>query len=236
MTINVKDDRGYNQGFKLNFATEIRMHRRAQFMINNMDNSQTKTVLEIGCGRGEIAYWVAEQTPHNVIGSDLCVPFIEQAKKTYIKPNLQYEVIDFNNNSHLQNRTFDYIIGNGILHHLYDNLNPSLNTLHQILKPNGKIIFIEPNIYNPYIAAIFKIKILRKIANLEPQEMAFSGSFIKQQLQLAGFKTSAASYKDFLLPGVPKWSVKVLIAIGNVIEKIPVLNRLAQSVFIVAQK
>ena len=236
MSLNVKDDRGFNQGFKLVASTETRMKRRAEFMISKMDLQKKGSVLEIGCGRGEVAYWIAEATSNEVIGSDLCVPFIEEAGQHYQLPNLSYEVLDFNHPGQIKNRKFNYIVGNGILHHLYTHLDDALQTLFDLLNPGGKIIFIEPNIYNPYCAVIFKIGFMRKIANLEPDEMAFSGSFIKSKLEITGFTDIETEYKDFLLPGVPGWSVRPLIAAGNVLEKIPVLDHLAQSVFITAQK
>lgn len=236
MSINVKDDRGFNQGFRLVPSTEIRMKRRAEFMISEMNLKKKGTVLEIGCGRGEISFWIAESTKHNVIGSDLCVPFIEDARKLYKLPNLSYEVLDFNHPDQIQNRRFDYIVGNGILHHLYTNLDNALKTLYGLLNPGGKIIFIEPNIYNPYCAVIFNIGFMRKLSNLEPDEMAFSGLFIRNKLLEAGFQDIEAVYKDFLLPGVPIYCVRPLILVGDILERTPLLSRLAQSIFITATK
>lgn len=236
MSLNVKDDRGFNQGFKLVHSTEIRMKRRADFMISKMDPEKKGMVLEIGCGRGEISYWIALETANQVVGSDLCIPFINDANNRYKLNNLSYEIHDFNDFEKTKDRKFDYIIGNGILHHLYKNLYLALENLYKLLKPGGRIIFIEPNIYNPYCALIFKTGFLRKLANLEPDEMAFSGSFIKNKLKTVGFKNIDAKYRDFLLPGVPTWSVQPLITVGNFVEKIPLINYLAQSIFITADK
>ena len=233
---SIKDDNGHNQGFELVESTVVRMKRRADLMIAAMDDANNKSILEIGCGTGEVAYWIAEKVKSNVLGTDICVPFVAGANAKYKLPNLSYEVLDFNNAEHLKGRTFDYIIGNGILHHLYYNLNAALTTLKDLLKNNGKIIFMEPNIYNPYIASIFKIKLLRKIANLEPDEMAFSKSFIIQALEKVGFKNCKVDYKDFLLPGIPSFLIKPSIAIGDVAEKTPLVKNISQSIFIIASK
>ena len=231
---SIIDDRGYNQGFKETYALKKRMERRADWMINEMQVAQHKKVLEIGCGTGYVSYYIAEKTGMQVIGSDLCVPFIEGAKEKYILPNLSFDTLDFNTAASLDNK-FDYIIGNGILHHLYDNLNTVLVTLKNLLNENGKIIFMEPNIYNPYVATIFKNNSFRKWANLEPDEMAFSKSFINEKLQATGFKNIQVTYKDFLLPGIPKFLVKPSIQIGNILEKTP-LKFISQSILISAQK
>jgi 2-polyprenyl-3-methyl-5-hydroxy-6-metoxy-1,4-benzoquinol methylase len=232
MNDNIKDDRGFNQGFKLVKSTEVRMRRRADWMIADMVADTNKSVLEIGCGTGEVSFWIAEKTGMQVLATDLCVPFIEQAKKNLQLPNLQFEVLDFNKPEQVKNRTFDYIIGNGILHHLYFHLDDALLTLKSLLKKDGKIIFMEPNIYNPYCAVIFNYA--RKWAKLEPDEMAFSKPFIIHKLTEAGFTKSKVEYKDFLLPGIPEALIKPSIIIGYAVEKIPLLKCVSQSIYIVA--
>ena len=232
---SILDDRGYNQGFELVKSTEIRMKRRAEWILNEMDATRNKTVLEIGCGTGEISYWIAQKTKLDVLGTDLCVPFIEDARIKYPLDNLRFEVLDFNKPEQVKGRKFDYIIGNGILHHLYYHLPEALATIKTLLNPGGKMIFMEPNIYNPYCALIFKVPVLRKKANLEPDEMAFSKSFISGKLKEQGFSGIHVTYRDFLLPGVPDFAIQPSILIGNVVEKIPVLNMVAQSIFITAE-
>src|SRR5437773_11538840 len=155
---SIVDERGYNQGFKETFALKKRMERRADWMINEMDKFSNKKVLEIGCGTGYVSYYIAEKTGIQVIGSDLSEAFIEEAKKKYILPNLAFVVLDFNKAATSVHNKFDYIIGNGILHHLYYNLDEVLVTLKNLLNPQGKMIFMEPNIYNHYVAIIFKNK------------------------------------------------------------------------------
>ena len=141
---SIVDDRGFNQGFELVRSTEVRMRRRAEYMISRMDLTSPKTILEIGCGTGEVSFWIAQKTGAAVLGTDLCVPFIEDARKKLVLPNLKFEVLDFNQPKDVKGRTFDYIIGNGILHHLYFRLDPALATLFALLNPRGRIIFLEP--------------------------------------------------------------------------------------------
>jgi 2-polyprenyl-3-methyl-5-hydroxy-6-metoxy-1,4-benzoquinol methylase len=176
-----------------------------------------------------------KKTKMQVIGSDLCKPFIDCAREKYILSNLAYETLDFNEAAASVHNKFDYIIGNGILHHLYYNLDKVLLTLKGLLNPGGRIIFIEPNIYNPYVASIFKNKTLRKWAKLEPDEMAFSKTFIHQKLVSAKFEDIKIEYKDFLLPGVPLFMITPSIVIGNFLEKTP-FKFVSQSILISAKK
>lgn len=232
---SVVDDRGYNQGFKETASSVKRMERRADWMIDEMDTELGKSVLEIGCGTGYLSYYIAKKTGMRVAGTDLCKPFIEAAARNYILPNLSYYILDFNEASESVHKQFDYVIGNGILHHLYYNLEESLLTLKGLINLGGKIIFMEPNIYNPYVSAIFKNKTLRKWARLEPDEMAFSKKFIERKLREAGFQNMKVAYKDFLLPGIPAIFIKPSIAVGNFLEKTP-LKLISQSIFITAEK
>lgn len=239
---SIKDERGFNQSFKKTEASVIRLQRRFDYMIAQMDASKLNSstnVLEIGCAEGEGIDYLVQKTGVTGLGIDLSQLFIDVAKKNYEKTGLSYEVADFNNpqsfQGEMQYGKFDYVIGNGILHHLYYNLDTSLVNLHKLLKPGGRIIFIEPNIYNPYVALIFKIPFLRKKAFLEPDEMAFSGRFIKQKLLKAGFSKTTIEIRDFLLPNVPTSLIKPVIAIGDVLEKTP-FTYIAQSVFITADK
>jgi 2-polyprenyl-3-methyl-5-hydroxy-6-metoxy-1,4-benzoquinol methylase len=230
---SIIDDRGYNQGFRESLSLLKRMERRADWTINEMDRGFDKRVLEIGCGTGYVSYYVARKTNMQVVGSDLCKPFIEEARKKYTLPNLVFEVLDFNMAQTSIHDKFDYIIGNGILHHLYYKLDDVVSTFKKILNPGGKIIFMEPNIYNPYVAAIFKVEKFRNWSKLEPGEMAFSKRFILDKLKRAQFENIVIKYRDFLLPGIPKWLIRPSIVIGNILEKTPV-KFISQSLFISA--
>jgi 2-polyprenyl-3-methyl-5-hydroxy-6-metoxy-1,4-benzoquinol methylase len=232
---NIKDDRGYNQVWADKKSTRERASRRCKYMISQMNVNSSKTVMEIGCGTGMNAMMLANRTGMQVLGTDLCVPFIESAREKGKLSNLRFEVLDFNKAETFQGQTFDYIVGNGILHHLYHHLDEAFVNMKKLLKPNGKIIFMEPNLYNPYVYLIFSYSALRKMTHLEPDEMAFSKSFITEKLLKAGYKNIKVEYKDFLLPGIPEFLITPSVIIGDVLEKLPLVNKVSQSIFISAE-
>lgn len=233
---NIKDDRGYNQVWADSKATRVRAERRCEYMISKMDVLPQKSIMEIGCGIGKNAFMLAKKTGMNVLGTDLCEPFVAEAKKNYPLTNLRYAILDFNKAEEFEGEKFDYIIGNGILHHLYHHLDSAFTNMRALLKDKGKIIFLEPNLYNPYVYFIFSYPRLRKLAHLEPDEMAFSKNFVTNKLAKAGYNNIQVEYKDFLLPGIPDFLITPSVAIGNILEKTPVVNKVAQSIFIVAEK
>ena len=235
---SIKDERGFNQIFIDSPAARIRKKRRFDYMISKMDvNNPDLSILEIGSGTGEGISYITEITNATGIGLDLSAKFIEISKNRYLSKNLNFIQANFNEsniNEVLGNRKFDYIIGNGILHHLYFNLDSSLINLKLLLKPQGKLIFIEPNLYNPYVAAIFSIPFLRRKTFLEPDEMAFSKTFIKKKCKKAGFTNIEVKIKDFLLPTIPDYLIGTTIKIGEILEKTP-LTVIAQSLYITAE-
>jgi len=235
---SIKDERGFNQIFIDSPAARIRKKRRFDYMISKMDvNKPDLSILEIGSGTGEGISYIAETTNATGIGLDLSAKFIEISKTRYLNKKLNFIQANFNDsniNEVLGNRKFDYIVGNGILHHLYYNLDSSLINLKLLLKPQGKLIFIEPNLYNPYVAAIFSIPFLRRKTFLEPDEMAFSKTFITKKCKKAGFSNIEVKIKDFLLPNIPDNLIGTTIKIGEILEK-TALTVIAQSLFITAE-
>ncbi len=233
---SIQDDRGYNQGFEPTKALEIRTERRCDYIISRISTKKSTKILEVGCGTGEISYLLAKRTNANVLGIDICKPFIEQAKKKFKLKNLRYEVLDFNDPAKIKSRKFDYIVGNGILHHLYQSLDESLVNMHRLLNNSGKIVFLEPNIWNPYCFTIFNFGIFRRMTRLEPGEMAFTKGFIAKKLRKAGFSDVVVEYRDFLLPNAPSFLIKPSILAGKILERIPLIRMGAQSIFISARR
>lgn len=232
---SIKDHNGYNQGFKRTKTFRVRIERRAKMMITQMSNISDKSnILEIGCGTGEISNFIASDTVANVTGIDICKPFIQIANKDFKAFNLKYEVRDFLKYDLDSSEKYDYIIGNGILHHLYHNLDDSLKVMRNMLKQDGKIIFMEPNIYNPYCFLIFKF--FRSWANLDPDEMAFSKSYIEKILKRTNYSNVKVLYKDFLLPNTPTPIINIVVYLSDIFEQIFPIKLITQSIFITASK
>jgi len=233
---NTRDDRGYNQVWAFSEASLLRAERRCNYMISRMALPARGKILEIGCGLGANAFMIARKTGADVLGTDLCVSFIRKAREKFDLPNLRYHVLNFNHPDLFEGETFDCIVGNGILHHLYPHLDKTFVNIKQLLNSGGRIVFLEPNIYNPYVYFIFTYPLLRRRARLEPDEMAFSRRFVTAKLQCAGFRNISVEFRDFLLPGIPSFLIRPSVLIGAALERIPIVSYLAQSIFISAEK
>lgn len=240
---NIVDERGYNQIFKSSPAQALRLKRRAAALVQEMNlpadskDREQIHILEIGSGTGEMAHQLAELTGARVTGVDLSQRFVEEARTKHRHPRLQFIVADLSAETPKTDADrYQYIVGNGILHHLYHHLDSFLPVLKRWLAPGGRLIFWEPNLWNPYVYLIFSVPSLRRLAKLEPEEMAFTADFMTKKLRTAGFDPVKVIPRDFLLPNTPTALIKPVTLAGDRLEKIPGVNRLSQSVFITATR
>ncbi len=231
---SIVDDRGFNQGYAWTPTQEVRMKRRAEAILSALPIG-TQRVLEWGCGRGELAHFLAADTAH-VTGTDLCGPFIEEATRRFGHERLRF--VQSNLATEMGRKAlgneWDAIVGNGILHHLYFHIDDALQSMRAMLKPGGRFVFWEPNLFNPYVFATFSFMPLRELTKLEPDEMAFTPRWIIRHLRRAGFSDIEVSFRDFVLPNLPFQLVSTVAKVGAIVEQLPVVNRLAQSIFITA--
>jgi SAM-dependent methyltransferase len=234
---SIVDDRGYNQGFTWNPTQEVRMRRRAEAILEALPAGNQR-VLEWGCGTGELAHFLAQGKDAQVTGADLCKPFVEQATRNFAHARLRFVETNLATEEGRASlgAEWDAIVGNGILHHLYHHIGGALGSMRSMLREGGRFVFWEPNLFNPYVFATFSFAPLRKLTKLEPDEMAFTPSWIEGHLRAAGFRDIEVTFRDFLVPNLPYSLVPVVTKAGAVVERLPVVKRLAQSLFITAMR
>lgn len=226
---SIIDERGYNQEFVPTKALTERNRRRSQAILNEISKGP---ILEIGCGTAEVTKFLSDGTKENITAIDISSGFVKEAKKRCgEKVNIQcLSFEDFD-----PEQKFGAIVGNGILHH-FENLDAMLAKIFRQLTPSGKAIFWEPNLMNPYCYLLFTVPVLRRMGRLEPQEMAFTKMDIISKMRKVGFNEVRVDYRDFLLPNTPDSLIKPLIAAGDIMEKMPILKLLSQSLFISASR
>lgn len=101
-------------------------------------------ILDFGCGDGWISMKLAEKG-HEVHGIDISIELVTKARKWSQKLGLSQKV-HFEEmageNLLFDDNFFDAVIGSAVLHHI--DLELALNSIHRVLKPGRKGLFIEP--------------------------------------------------------------------------------------------
>ncbi|OHB97746.1 MAG: hypothetical protein A2W74_10070 [Planctomycetes bacterium RIFCSPLOWO2_12_38_17] len=120
-----------------------------KYALSTFGDIAGKALLDLGCGAGETSVYFALKGA-KVTAVDISAEMLKITEKlsnqygvNVITIRSVVEKLEFPNSS------FDYVFGNGVLHHV--QLNQSIKEIKRVLKPNGKAIFVEPLNHNPLI-------------------------------------------------------------------------------------
>ena len=121
-----------------------------RYALEVMNDIKGRRILDIGCGAGETSVYFAKLGAR-VTAIDISKEMIEVTKDLAERYGVDLEartmiVEDMD----LPDNHFDYVFGNGVLHHL--NRRHAYQEIHRVLRPGGKAVFIEPLCYNPVIS------------------------------------------------------------------------------------
>ena len=137
---------GYDRFF--NHCRYFYIRKRTQLIKEKIKFAHNKKVLEIGS-----VTWKGWLESNSILPASLtCINIsevelqqgIDSAVNSKAKP--QFTLMDAHN-LEFADESFDFVFGTAILHHL--NMVTALNEIHRVLKPNGKILFVEPLDMNP---------------------------------------------------------------------------------------
>ncbi|MDC1122577.1 methyltransferase domain-containing protein [Nitrospinaceae bacterium] len=145
----------YNKGLERAWYEKIFNHcryfyiRRRYSMIKEMMQcAQGKKVLEIGS-----TAWKGWLDNNSIFPSSLTCINISEAEiqagvDSAVRSDNSPEFILMDaHDLQFEDGTFDFVYGDAILHHL--NMVSALDEIFRVLKPNGKILFVEPLDVNP---------------------------------------------------------------------------------------
>ena len=138
--------KGYEKFF--NHCRYFYIRRRYRLIKEMIQCFQDKKVLEIGS-----TAWRGWLENNSILPSSLtCINISEVELQVGIdsavssKNSPDFILMDAHD-LQFEDETFDFVFGDAILHHL--NMAPALDEIFRVLKPNGKILFVEPLDINP---------------------------------------------------------------------------------------
>lgn len=112
------------------------------YKLANQYLKKGSTVLEIGCGDGYGANYLAENDI-NVTGIDVDKHSIKYAQKKYKKHKLSFHLYDGECIKY-EPHSFDMVISFQVMEHV-ENINLYLENIKKMLKPNGLFLITTPN-------------------------------------------------------------------------------------------
>lgn len=201
--------------------------------------SQAGNILEMGSGAGRFTIHLLK-SGLKVTCVDLSEAQLkrleEDSKKACIPADkLKAHCMPIEDISGCAGGQYDVIIGFFILHHLdTDNLKLYFLEFRKLLKPGGRICFLEPNRLNPLF---FFQYIFQKDMDIRSEMGTFklSRKLLKEALSLACYKDITFKNFGFFPPQIVNRFGPVL-RFERLAEKIPVLKRFLPFLLVMAEK
>jgi len=110
--------------------------------LQTLDLLNISNVLEIGCGTGSVAAFLAEKYGMNVLGTDFDPEEVDIARALYGETDrLRFRVEDAACMSFPDNR-FDLVISQNVFHHV-PNWPQVVREVRRVLRPNGYFIWLD---------------------------------------------------------------------------------------------
>jgi len=123
-------------------------HRLVKEHLSVAGDLAGKRVIEIGCGRGGFACWLASQQPHpgELVAADFSPAAVRKGKLFSAERGLtriRWEVMDIEAIAH-ENESFDTVISCETIEHV-PNPQKAVRELSRILRPGGRLFLTTPN-------------------------------------------------------------------------------------------
>ncbi|MFB2833743.1 class I SAM-dependent methyltransferase [Floridanema evergladense] len=134
------------------------------FFFNNLSRNRS-AVLDIGCGSGILAFELAKHY-QKVVAIDICQEMLDIAKVKRSAANIQYLLMDAENLT--LDEKFDLITSANTFHHI-QKLPATLQKITKLLKPGGKVVFLDNVLQVETPATIVYVLVLISAIATPPQ-------------------------------------------------------------------
>ena len=169
---------------------------------------QRRKVLEIGCGRGDFAIWLAKKYAlADIVAVDFSEVAIATAQRRAVRAGspAHFQVDDSEKLS-FADATFDYVISCECLEHV---LHPDrmAREIYRVLRPGGQFVLTTENYFNGMILLWLKSWITKRPfdsgSGVQPHENFFLFWRVRRILEKSGLQVSQMEsnhYQWLLLP------------------------------------
>ena len=198
---------------------------------NLIPSKSSYTVLDLGCGNGVSTSRLKAKL---AVGLDLSVKQLVKSRKNHPKTNF---VVGDARKLPFKNESFDLVVAINMLHHV-GNPQVVLKECYRVLKSGGRLLTVDPNLYNPVGFAgrgLYRMLRLKNIFPTFPQfalgeeEYQFSKKMYHRLFAKSPFKNFIIRphrlervffFSSILIPGLIKFPFyrNILYAVSRVGE------------------
>ena len=164
------------------------------------------TVLDIGCGSGEIAAWLAQQN-YKVLGVDFAEGAIAKARSIHgeIAGRLAFQVVDVCRAAPMLNQ-FDILIDRGCLHVIPTEFHAAyVQYIAQVSKAEARFLlfhkYVSQTFVNRHSAQALPDQTTQRIHNL------FAEKFVVERIDTTMIRRDSGQKKQ-AAPGVAAWMIR----------------------------
>jgi 2-polyprenyl-3-methyl-5-hydroxy-6-metoxy-1,4-benzoquinol methylase len=195
-------------------------------------------VCDFGCGSGEMACRLGRMG-YRVTGLDVSPDLIEvareRAKMEGVEDRVQFIVAD-GASANLTDGAFDAVLAMSVVHHM--PINDALNALERLLRPGGRVAFLEPVAYSQTLQRLRDRAPVEK--DVSPDERQLS----REEVTYIGERFEIEAIRHFhlltrlrrLMPGGGFGILEPLMSgIDQALLKVPGMSRFAGVVAILAR-
>ncbi len=136
---------GWHKQFEVDSDTSAPWHCLVKKHLEPLSKLAGKRILEIGCGRGGFACWLA-QYQAEIIAADFASTAVEKGRAFALQNEISgvtWEVTDIQAIPHPE-ASFDMVISCETIEHVSDPRR-ALGELARVLKPGGRLLLTTPN-------------------------------------------------------------------------------------------
>jgi 2-polyprenyl-3-methyl-5-hydroxy-6-metoxy-1,4-benzoquinol methylase len=173
--------------------------KHANILLHGVSDSDT--ILDVGCGVGDIIALAAKKTKKRVVGIDVSDQCVNIANNRFFSENILNacaETYDIQSScDDIKYKDFDRVLMKGVIHHLHNQRQAFCN-IYNILKPGGSLYILEGNVMSKYRSLVLYMADLAKIQHEASQFNHTPYISIIDHLEEIGFKNISITF----VPGV----------------------------------
>ncbi len=175
-------------------------------------------VLDVGCGTGRFLSSMPS-AGYELKGIDISAGMLEEARERGL------DVVEGSSGDMpFDDDSFDLVVTFAVLHHLIDPelVRATLREIVRVTRPGGTSVVWDHNPNNPYWKFL-----MARLPQDQGDEVLVPASLIMDELRRTPARQVTLRRMTFMPDFTPAWAVPAVGRIESVLERVPLLNRIA---------